>query len=186
MKIFSFCFVFLFVVSCANNDAQEVANTNIIQIQDIGSLATTEYTFSKIVQLNDDKDWYKIGNRKILFSVKAKVKAGIDFNKVQPEDVTIDGKKSIHIKLPEAEILAFEINPDDVQTEMEDISGLRFEFSQQEKLKILKLGEKSIKEDMGKSAILQVAKKNTHAFLVDFYTNLGYESVTIETKSAKL
>lgn len=40
-------------------------------------LGTVEYTITKVVKADDNADWYKFGDRKILFTVKATMKAGI-------------------------------------------------------------------------------------------------------------
>lgn len=157
----------------------------LYHIQELGTLATTEYTFGKIVQLNDNKDWYRLGDRKILLSVKAKVKAGVDLTKMENQDIIEVDEKTVKLVLPAPEIVSFDMNPNDIRTEMTDINGFRFEFSQDEKVKILQLGEKSIREEMTDSNILSEAKKNARVFLTDFYKDLGYENVIIEFKPSE-
>lgn len=159
--------------------------TKLYNIQDLGTLATTEYTFGKVVQLNDDKDWYRLGDRKILISVKAKAKAGVDLTRMDEKDVEeIDGK-TVKLTLPAPEIVSFDMNPNDINTAMTDVNGFRFEFSQEEKIKVLQLGEQSIRQEMMESNILSDAKKNARVFLNDFYKDLGYENVIIEFKPSE-
>lgn len=167
------------------NNKEEEKPVEVYHIQDLGTLATTEYTYGKILQLNDDQDWYRIGDRKILISVKAKAKAGIDLTKMTDKDITEKNENTIELKLPSPEIISFDMDPSDVRTEMTDINGFRMDFTQEEKMKILKLGEVSIRKEMGESNILNEAKKNARIFLSDFYKDLGYENVIIDFKPSE-
>ncbi len=179
---------FLILLSCVvlfscKEKEEKLPEVEIHHIQELGTLATTEYTFGKIVQLNDDKDWYRWGDRKILISVKAKAKAGVDLTKMNDKDVEVsEDKKTIKLTLPAAEIVSFEMNPNEIKTEMTDVNGLRFDFSQEEKMKVLQLGEKSIRTEMMESNILSEARKNARVFLKDFYHDMGYETVIIDFK----
>lgn len=176
----------LMLLSCGNKEEDQLPVTEIHHIQELGTLATTEYTFGKIVQLNDDKDWYRFGDRKILLSVKAKVKAGVDLTRMNDRDVEVsDDGKTVKLMLPAPEIVAFDMNPNDIKTEMTDVNGFRFEFTQDEKMKVLQLGEKSIRTEMMESNILSDAKKNARVFLKDFYQDMGYENVIIDFKPSE-
>lgn len=176
----------LMLFSCGNKGEDQLPVTEIHHIQELGTLATTEYTFGKIVQLNDDKDWYRFGDRKILLSVKAKVKAGVDLTRMNDRDVEVsDDGKTVKLMLPAPEIVAFDMNPNDIKTEMTDVNGFRFEFTQDEKMKVLQLGEKSIRTEMMESNILSDAKKNARVFLKDFYQDMGYENVIIDFKPSE-
>lgn len=176
----SFLLLFLFV-SCSIDEASK---PDVYEIRQIGILATTEFTLGKVLQLSDDKEWYKFGDRKILISTKAKVKAGVNLNAIKDGDIETIGN-TIMIKLPAVEITSLEMNPEDVQTEMMDINGFRTGFTQAEKNEILRLGEASIRKEVYATNILQEAQKNTTAFIKDFYGAMGYEKVTVEYRSNK-
>jgi hypothetical protein len=177
--------VVLALLSSCGTDDTPVSNKEIFEIRSIGTLSTSEYTVGKIIKLNDEGEWYHWGDRKILISCKAKIKAGVNLNNLKAEDIKVTGKK-IEIQLPPAEIISFEMNPDQIKTEMVDVSGFRGGFSQQEKNKILRLGEKSIREDMKELNIINDAETNAIVFLTDFYKNLGFEEIIIHgTKQDK-
>jgi hypothetical protein len=170
--------------SCGGED-KPVKKHEIYEVRAIGVLSTSEYTVGKIIKLEDEGEWYKWGQRKILMSCKAKIKAGIDLNKLKEEDFKVDGKR-IEILLPPPEIISFEMNPDQIKTEMQDISGFRADFTQVEKNRILQLGEQSIRKDLEQLNILRDAENNAIAFLTDFYKGLGYEEIKIHgTKEDK-
>lgn len=166
----------LFLASCGGGEA--VHETEIYQIRSIGTLATTEYTLGKIIHWNDEGEWYKFGDRKILLSCKATVKAGVNLNKISESDIEVEGNK-ITIQLPPPEIVSFEMNPDLIRTEMTDVNGFRSDFSQVEKSKVLQKGEESIRKDLKKLHILDEAEQNAKIFIIDFYKNLGFEQVIV-------
>lgn len=168
--------VVLLLASCG--DEKEVHETEIYQIRALGMLSTTEYTLGKIIQWNDEGEWYKFGDRKILLSCKATVKAGVNLNSIKDEDIEVKGKK-ITIQLPPPEIVSFEMNPDLIRTEMVDVNGFRSDFSQVDKSKVLQKGEESIRKDLKKLHILDEAEQNAKIFIIDFYKNLGFEQVIV-------
>ncbi|AEA42821.1 DUF4230 domain-containing protein [Fluviicola taffensis] len=168
--------VFLLLTSCG--DENEVQQTEVYQIRSIGTLSTTEYTLGKIIKWNDEGEWYKFGDRKILLSCKATVKAGVNLNSIKDSDIQIEGKK-ITIQLPPPEIVSFVMNPDLIRTEMTDVSGFRSDFSQVDKSKVLQKGEESIRKDLRKLNILNEAERNAKTFITDFYKNLGFEQVIV-------
>lgn len=169
---------FFVLVSCSE-DVPTEKELDVYQIQSVGTLSTTEYTFGKILKLTDDQPWYKFGERKILISVKAKVKAGIDLAKLSQEDFSVKGR-TITITLPPADIVSFEMNPNEVRTVAEDVNGFRANFTQEEKLKILQLGEQDLKREIMSSNILSDARKNATVFLTNFYKELGFERVIVQ------
>lgn len=172
---------FLFLLSgCAE---EEVPRPDVYQIRDIGVLSTTEFTLGKIVKLSDDAEWYKFGDRKILISTRAKVKAGVNLLDIREGDITVQGN-SIRIVLPPVEITSFEMNPGDIKTEMIDVNGFRMGFSQEEKNEILRMGEKSIRKEIYQTSILQEASKNATTFVKDFYSELGYDNIEVEYREA--
>lgn len=174
------CFLLILIsLSLFACSEKEELRTDVYEIREVGILATTEYTLGKIVKLSDDQEWYKFGDRKILISTKAKVKAGVNLLDVKDGDIEVVGN-NIKITLPPVEITSFEMNPGDIHTEMEDVNGFRMGFSQEEKNYILRLGEASIRKEIYNTSILKEAKKNTSSFVKDFYKQLGYDDVIIE------
>ncbi|MBL1279723.1 MAG: DUF4230 domain-containing protein [Fluviicola sp.] len=182
-----FFYIALTFLFFACSEEEKIPSANVYEIRNIGELATTEYTVGKIVKLDDSgenyewlsKDFYKIGDRKILISTKAKIKAGVDLTQIKDGDIEISGNKIV-ITLPPAKIISFSMDPAHIHTEMEDVSGTRDEFTQQEKNEFLKQGEKAIREDLAETGILKDANDNAVAFLEDFYENLGFEEVIVK------
>ncbi len=180
-QIFTIITLFI-LLSCGKSEAEK--DKEVFSIRSIGTLSTTEYTVGKIIKLNDKGEWYTFGERKILMSCKAKIKGGINLQKLKEEDLIIEGEK-VTIKLPAAEIISFEMDPSLIKTEFTEVNGFRSNFSQEEKANILKLGETAIRTDMKQLGILKEAERNAIAFLKKFYANLGYSEIYIYVKETK-
>ncbi len=173
----------LLLVNYACETTPEEEKASIFEIRDIGVLAASEYTVGKVLKVKDEPEWYKFGNRNILISCKAKVKAGIDFSKLSEDDIELKDY-SVYIKLPNPEIVSFDMDPSMIKTELVDVNGMRQNFTLEEKNEILNLGEKSIRKEILETGILEDAKRNTNQFIKDFYKQLGYKDVQIVYKSA--
>ncbi|TNE55733.1 MAG: DUF4230 domain-containing protein [Bacteroidetes bacterium] len=175
------CVGSLFLTSCSEKekDKETDQEVEIFGIREIGELETSEYTISKIVELRDPPSWYKFGDRNILISCKATVRAGVDMGLIREEDIKVKGK-TLYITLPQPEIMSFDMDPRHIHTEMQDVSGFRSPFTQDEKNKILKLGEKSIRANLQRTQMLELARNNAGIFVQNFYRELGFEQVVVE------
>lgn len=178
MRFLTYFTLFIALISCS--ESTPVPEPEVYEIRNIGELSTSEYTVGKIVKLDDEaQEWYKIGDRKILIHCKAKIKAGVDLSKLKKEDIKINGT-TIEITLPPAKINSFTMDPNLMRTEMESVTGLRSNFTQKEKNDFLKQGEEAIKRDILETGILKDASNNAEAFLVDYYTQMGFEKVVVK------
>ncbi|MCE3295215.1 MAG: hypothetical protein K0R65_929 [Crocinitomicaceae bacterium] len=182
MRYIFYILTFFFLVSCSD-EAAGSEKVDVFEIRNIGLLATSEFTIGKIIELKDEGEWYKFGDRNILISCKAKVKAGIDLSQIRDQDITVR-RNSIKIVLPYPTILSFDMDPNQVKTEVQDINGLRSQFTQEEKNEILAQGEKSIRRNLGETSIISHAKNNAEVFIENFYKELGYKDVDIEFRQA--
>ena len=93
----------------------------VLGLQKMSDLATAEYVVTKIIKANDDKTWYKVGDRKILMSCKASLVAGIDLSKLTEKDIHIEGE-NITLTLPHAKLLYLNIKPEDIKTAYQEVS----------------------------------------------------------------
>ena len=141
-------------------------------------LGTVEYTVRQIIR-NSDETWKFFGDRKVLFSVKAKVKAGIDLDKMTDEDVKVKGN-SIKLTLPKPEIVALNIKPNDIKLEYSKVSTLRSEYSQKEYDEILRAGEESIRTDEAlRNSIITDAETNASEFFEILLRGSGFTDIKI-------
>lgn len=155
------------------NPAETVAT-----LQEIQELATVEYTISKVVKASDNQTWYKIGDRKILITCEATVKAGINMKGITEKNIVTSGK-TIRIQLPPPKVLSVNLPPEGIQVAFEEVSFFRKEFTSAERDDLLKQAEEQIRNSGSELGILAQAKTNTQLFLSKFLLQLGFEKVEI-------
>jgi hypothetical protein len=168
----------LLLFSCTRKDPR----TEVLALREMSELATVEYVVTKIIRANDNKTWYKIGERKILMSCEASVKAGIDFSKIGEDDITIEGK-SIRMVLPKAHLISLNIDPGDVRVEYTETGLFRDKFSAGERDALLAQGEKQIRNSAEVLGVMEAAEANASLFLSNYLKMLGYERINIRYSS---
>lgn len=166
----------IFIFSCSKKDAE--LKQSILSLKEMSELATVEYTVTKIIKANDNKTWYKIGDRKILMSSEAIIKAGVDLSGITENSFVIDGK-NVHLKLPPPKIISFSIPPDKIKVEYQDIGVLREPFKTGERDRLAAQAETQIKNNINSLGILEQAKANTSLLVSNILKQMGYENITI-------
>lgn len=163
---------------------QQAENINWQQkLKQASELGTVQYTVEKVISADDDS-FSTFGNRKILFSFKAVIKAGVDMAKFNANNCVItedkEHRKSINVVLPSPEILTYNINPDDVKLLYSEITGFRHEFTSKERDEILTKGELDLKQDKElERAILRDAEQNARTFFEMLLKQSDFSNVSV-------
>lgn len=143
-------------------------------------LGTVEYTVRKAVRARDEGEWFKIGNRRILFSCTAYIKAGINLERLPLDKIVVDeSSRSVSLVLPHATVLSINLPPEEIRLEYEDVTGFRQKFSDQERQALLKQGERDIMRDIPSLGILAEAEQNALEFFRPMLEQMGFENVQI-------
>ena len=166
--------------ACDNKEDNRVSWQQTLK--EAAELGTVEYTVKKIVKTNDDQ-WYSVGERKILFSSTAYLKAGVDMAGFSADNVKIEGK-SVTVTLPHAKLLSFNMPAEETQTVFESYGFFRSKFSADEQNYILQLGEKNIREDVPNMGILQDAENNVKDIFTAMLSQMGFETINIKFEEA--
>lgn len=141
-------------------------------------LGTVQYTVRQIIR-NSDETWKFFGDKKVLFSVKATVKAGIDLEKIEDDNIVVDDSR-ITLVLPHAEVQAINIQPNDIKEVYSKVSALRSQYTQQQRDEILRAGEYSIKADRNlRASIIAEAESNAKEFFELLLKSNGFNDITI-------
>lgn len=156
----------------------------VLGLQNLSELATSEYVVTKIIKANDDNTWYKIGDRRILMTCKASVVAGIDLSKLNESDIRIDGE-NIAVTLPHARLIYISIKPEDIKTAYQDVSLFRDNFSSEEKNELAAQAEKQIKESADSLGIFVTAETNATLFVNNFLQKEGFKNIQINFSPQK-
>lgn len=150
----------------------------LYSLKEMSDLATVEYTVTKIIKANDNKTWFKIGDRKILMSCEAHIKAGVDMSQITKDDFTIDDK-DIAVLLPEPKVVSLSIPAEAIKVEFQDITLFRDPFKTAERDQLAAQAETQIRSSIASLGILQQAKINTSLFINNLLVRLGYQNITI-------
>ena len=171
--------------SCGKNSEKKLdeAFSKAVSCAELG---TVEYTITKLI-IADDNVFYKLGDRKIIFSCRTTMKAGVDLKEFTREDVVLsDNGSGVNVTLPQPKILSFNMSAEDIKLEYAKVSGLRTSFNTDERNDLLKQGEKAILEDAPNLGLYEEAKENAAEFFKALFTQCGYESVNISFKGDEL
>lgn len=152
------------------------------QVKDISELNTVEMYFNEIIDFKNAKLFNNFQipftEKSFIFTVKSKVKAGVDLSSIDEGDITISGK-SLLIKLPNPKITSKEILSYKVYDEK---NGLFNEVTTEDTLKALELFEKDMEEQALSSGIIEKSKENTEHIIRNLFLSYGFESIEIEWK----
>lgn len=152
-------------------------------------LGTVEYTIVKVVKANDEQNLkqLKIGDRKILLSAKARLKAGITLNGEYAYKAEINEElKSVRLILPKPQILTIDMSPEGIKLEYEHTGIFRFNFTNEERNTLLRQAEKDIKNDKKiMENILNDAQDNARMFFNAILSQVGFRNIIIVFQDIK-
>jgi len=157
---------------------KEAPRPVVFSLQQIGKLATAEYLVTRIVKAEDNQTWYKVGDRKLLISCTASVKAGIDFSQLKPQNVNQQEKKVV-VQLPPPQLISLNIPPEGIKVTYTDVGVFRDPFSTTEINAIMKTAERQIRQQVTSLLILETARTNAIDFVTRFLTTAGYSDVYV-------
>jgi len=151
---------------------EENTVTVVEQIQTLSDLVTVKYVLERVEILEDAK-WY--GENRVLLLAHGIVKAGIDLQRLKPEDVTIAGKK-ITIHLPPPQITDAYL--DDQQTRVIDhTTGLLRSFDKDLEQTARQNAVDDIRRAARENGILKDADERAQLELALFLHQAGFERV---------
>jgi hypothetical protein len=154
----------------------------LLQVRTLSELVTIKYVIQKVEVLevpSENLVGQMVGSRnRILLLAHGVVKAGINLERVQPDDLRISGK-TLHIRLPRAEITDAYL--DEKETRVIDRStGLLAPPAKDLEQVTRQNALDSIRRTARRSGILEEAEKRARIQLRALFIQLGFESVTFE------
>ncbi|MEM7298431.1 MAG: DUF4230 domain-containing protein [Bacteroidota bacterium] len=175
----------MLLMSCKRDNRALVVG----KIHKASKLATTEFTIDKIVHGTKTKKigWFiKLNEARFIAYSKAKVKAGVNLQKLKKEDVDID-ENSISLTLPPIEVINFSYPPQNFELDTR-ISKDKFlnnitVFDQEE---FFRRAEIDIRNNLQYMGIVETTQQRTRTMLTVMLKSLGYEEVYIQFKSDEL
>jgi len=169
-----------FAMSCSNPAKEDTMQDSILKLSETAEFGTVEYTVKKLV-IADDDQWYKIGDRKVIFSCTAFLKAGIDLTGFTEDNLRFSpDRKTVTVTVPHAKLLSLNMPANLIQQEFSEITLFRSDFTAEERNYILTKGEAAVRASIPGLGILQDAEDNAREFLVAMFSQLGFEEVNVE------
>jgi len=149
------------------------STTSVVhEVQSLSDLVTVKYVLNKVVVLEDVK-WY--GESRVLLLAQGVVKAGIDLKRLQPEDVSISGKK-ISLRLPPPQITDAYLD-DKASQVIDHTTGLLRAFDKDLEQTARQNAVDDIARAARRSGILDEADKRGREELQNFFKRAGFEAV---------
>ncbi len=180
LKIISFAA--LLVLASCTSALEKSLETKMQSFKETADFGSVEYTVKKVIKANDVGEWYKVGDRKILFTSTAYLKAGIDMTEFTMDNVVVNGKDVV-VMLPKSKLLSINMPANEIQLVYDQVSFLRSSFSAEERTALLKQGEEAIIADINNLGILTDAEKNAQDFFQAMLKQIGFETVTINFRN---
>ena len=170
-----------FLMTSHISERETFSSSGVIErVRSISELNTVEMYFNEIIDFKNAKFFNSFEipftQKSFIFTVKARVKAGIDLSSIKEEDVEIDGKRLV-LRLDEPVITSGEILSYKAYDEKD---GLFNEVTTEDTLKALELFEKDLRKQAAENGIIEKAKENAEQTLEGIFMMSGYEQVKID------
>ena len=151
------------------------------QIQQLRRLETVNYTMDKIISGERDNPYlpkFLAGDR-LLLVVHGEVIGGIDLAKVQPRDVSVNGR-SVSLGLPAAEIFSTRIDNSKTRVYSRD-TGLFTSPDPNLESEVREAAERQLQQAALEDGVLKSAEQNAQSALTSLMKGLGFEQVAIRS-----
>lgn len=172
--------LFVLVSICTScHNKEERTPVTVQRLSEISELGTVEYTISKVVKANNNDNFLALfGSKKIIFTTTCHLKAGFDLSKLQEGDIQCRGNH-VKVTLPKPELLSLDMRPEETHLIYSESTGLRTNFTPEERNALLAQGEKEIRKSVPTMGILKDAETNGKAFLEQLLKQWGYEDIDV-------
>ncbi len=150
--------------------------TIIHQVRSLARLETVQYTVEKVVAAEEGQNHFKfLFGDKLLFVAHGIVIAGIDLQKLQPQDLWVqDGV--LYVRLPPAEVFLATLDNEKSYVYDRD-TGLLTHGDIHLETQARRVAEREIRQAAIADGILETAQQNAENYLSRLFRSLGYPEV---------
>lgn len=177
--------IILLQTSCKKDERALVVG----KIQNASDLATTEFVVDKIVFGTKTKKLalVKVSEATFMAYSQAKVKTGIDLNKIKENDIRIDGNK-ISLKLPAIEVINFSYPPSSFveDSTISDPKVFLGRVNIRDQEQFFRDAELDIRDNLQYMGMVKTSQSNTRQLFEVLLSTLGYEEIYISFESDAL
>jgi len=157
----------------SSNPSPKIQSTATLlkEVQSLSQLVTVKYVLEKIVILEDVK-WY--GGNRVLLLAHGVVKAGVDFQKLKPEDLRVEGNRVL-LKLPRASITDVYLDEQKTQV-VENSTGLLRAFDKTLEQNARRQAVGDMRRAARHNGIYDDAEERAKLQLANLFRQLGFET----------
>lgn len=144
------------------------------QVQTLSQLVTVRYVIEKVV-VQEDVKWF--GENRVLLVAHGVVKAGVNLEELQEDDLTVDGKR-VRLRLPPARITDAYLDESKTQV-IERTTGLLRLFDKQMETTARQKAVVDLRTAARNAGILTDAQDRARTQLELLFRRMGFEEVEI-------
>lgn len=150
--------------------------TIIHEVRSLARLETIQYTVEKVITAETGQGQFGVlFGDKLLFVAHGIVIAGIDLQKLNPEDIRLDGKV-LYVRLPEAEVFIATLDNEQSYVYNRE-TGILSKGQKDLETQARQAAEQEILKAALEDGILKMAQQNGESYLSRMLRYLGYEEV---------
>jgi hypothetical protein len=146
------------------------------EIQTLSQLVTVQYVIEKVM-VEEDVKWF--GENRVLLVAHGVVKAGVDLQRLKPEDVDVSNGR-VRIQLPPAQFLDAYLDESKTQI-IERSTGLLRMFDKNMETVARQHAVMDIRRAARQEGILEEAEERAHIQVKALLLRLGFQSVEIDS-----
>lgn len=159
------------------------------KIQKASKLATMEFTVDKLVFGVKDKRilWViKLNQAQFLAKSQAKITAGINLEKIQEEDIKIEGQK-ISITLPHVQVINFSYPAENFEKiDLLTSNAFTTKINLEDQERFFREAELDIRNSLQYMDIVETTERKTRTMMNALLKSLGYNEIYIDFKKGDL
>jgi hypothetical protein len=153
--------------------------TIVHEVRSLARLETIKFSLEKIITAETRQGLFEwlVGDR-LIFVAHGEVIAGIDLNKLDPEDLEVRGNV-LYVTLPEPEIFVTALDNEQSYVFDRD-TGILTHGEVNLETEARQAAEREIEKSALEDGILDIAAQNAESFLDRLFRDLGYPEVIFE------
>jgi hypothetical protein len=157
------------------------------QVQTLSELVTVKYVVEKVEIWQDPPSGWRqfvAGDNRILLLARGVVKAGVDFQKLKPEDLKVEGK-TIRINLPPAHVTDAYLDDKETQV-IERTTGFLRSFDKDLEQNVRRTAVEDMRQSALRGGIVRDANDRARTQLASFFHLMGFERVEFNVSNVTL
>lgn len=152
--------------------------TIVREVRSLSRLETSVYTVEKIITAESQQGplAFLLGDRLILVA-HGQVIAGVDLEKIEENNITVEADGSVDVVLPEAEIFVTALDNEQSHIFHRDtgVMGMKVDLETEAR----RVAEEEIRNAALEDGILDMAQKNAETYIRHLILTLGFKEVRV-------